>query len=81
MKEHLPLVEVEWEDSGFTEAWVDEDTHMENLKPLMCRSVGWLTLETKGMVVLVAGRTSTSQSSGWTQIPRGCIRSIRYVER
>ncbi len=81
MKQRLPIVEVEWEDAGSHGSWDDEDSHLKQAKPLICYSVGYLASKRADRIILVASRASYQDGSNWQQIPRGCIRSMRYVER
>lgn len=81
MKKHLPLVEVEWEDAGSSARWEDEDEHLKDVKPLICHSVGWLASKRRDRIILVRSRMSNKDASHWEQIPRGCIRSMRIVEK
>ena len=81
MRKNLPIVEIEWEDAASDGRWKDEDDWVENCKPLMCRSVGWLAKSSRQRIILVGSRASNGDASSWEQIPRGCIRSMRYVEK
>lgn len=73
------LVLVEWLDSHYNPGWTTEP--LDNPKPVLCRSVGWLTKETGEAKVISSHMTDESepQRCGDMTIPLKAIVKIRKL--
>lgn len=82
---HLKLVLVDWIDSHSGRGWRNLDDIDRGAEPLLCRSVGWLSMETDEVLLLIPHLAGEGQSveiilqgCGEMCIPKSCVR--RFVE-
>ena len=75
------LVLVEWEDSISRGGWQGIEDYNSG-EPAQCRTVGWMTLKDRRKVCLIMTQTGGSVEPvlDALTIPRGCIKSIKYLE-
>lgn len=67
----MKLLYIEWDDSAAFSSWHSHEEARE-LKPVMCRSVGWQYSVDKKYLHLAATCTPT-QYADIVVIPRGCV--------
>ena len=75
-----PLVIVDWFDISGVGRWSDIEK-VQEMKPLACRSVGWLCAETEGYVTIFATENDNKECVDSNTIPRGAIKHIRYLRK
>ncbi len=83
----MKLVLVEWVDSGMGRGgWKPLDEIKDVSDQLFCKSVGWVTRESKKSIQLVPhlagdGKTVIEQGYGDLVIPRKCIVKITVLRK
>ena len=83
VKKRLPLVEVEWIDSGTTKGWRALDYYKDE-KPLECRTAGYLVRRDKRVIVIVQSQNfnddgTLNQLGESMTIPRICVTHLRFL--
>lgn len=74
-----PLVLVEWEDSCTYHSW-REEKETDDVKPMICYSVGWKVKAPKGKLMIASSRNSVDECADRTAIPKANIKSIKRLE-
>jgi hypothetical protein len=78
-KQCFDLCEVWWDDATDLESgWSDK---VEELKPALALSVGFLVKETKDHIVLALDTDADGQHNGRSQIPRGMVKKIKVLRK
>lgn len=72
------LVLVDWEDSNVHGGW-NSIEHYADCQPSKCRTVGWVAKKDRHSITVVQSLSANEVSDGMT-IPRGCVKSIKYLE-
>ena len=77
----LPVIEVEWEDSGGIGKW-HSIKDAEQMVPLNIKSVGYLLKESKHCIVIIQSKDDQDpkQCDSSLAVPRACVKSIRKLE-
>ncbi len=70
------IAKIEWLDSKAASHEWEYYADLEELKPVICSTFGFIIKETKDYVT-IAHTTSENQVLGRITIPRGCIKSQR----
>lgn len=81
----MPLVLVEWVDPSRGEGWRSTDQIKEYYsEPAKCRSVGWLLLRTKKVLIVlphISGGYDGLQQNGIGEltIPLACVKRVKKL--
>ena len=74
-----PLLWIEWEDFATYSSWRDEGK-TDDIKPMICHTVGWKMKASKGKICLASTRNSIGECSDRTTIFKANIKSMRRLE-
>lgn len=78
-KQCFDLVECWWDDATDLEAgWTDK---VEEIKPALALSVGFLVKETKDHIVLALDTDADGHHNGRSQIPKGMVKKIKVLKK
>ena len=73
------LCEVWWDDATELESgWSDK---VEEIRPAMALSVGFMVKETKDHIVLALDTDENGHHNGRSQIPRGMVKKIKVLKK
>jgi hypothetical protein len=77
--QHYDMVEVVWNDaSELTSGWTDK---LDEDKPALALSVGFLVRETKEHIVIAQDSDEDGHHNGRSQIPRGMVKNIKVLRK
>jgi len=76
----VPIVEVEWIDSASgANTWNILESHADQLKPLPCKSAGYLVRKDREAVSIMQSQSVSGQYTDAMTIPRSCVRKITVL--
>lgn len=81
-REIMPLVHVEWIDSWSRRGWESLDKLKDEIGPMVCKTVGYLYGEHRGMTVIVSTHDvdkNRTDCNGLMVIPTRCITKKRRL--
>ncbi|KKM06698.1 hypothetical protein LCGC14_1741370 [marine sediment metagenome] len=81
MAKTYPQYEVEWEDSYSSYQWQEINSCINEEKPSICRSTGYLLKSGRKYLLLALNISDIGNCSNRVIIPRSAIRGIWPLER